>query len=436
MKFKTKLIMYIICITIFRLVVFFLTNPVICPDTQSYIDLAKNIVSFDFSGFNGLRTPGYSLILILSGFNLKITVLIQMFFGIAISYLITNIVYEFTKREYISLLASILYSIFVPFLFFELTILSETTAAFFILLSFWGYIKLLKNKDRYLMRFLLIGICTLLAVLTRPVYLVMAPLYAVYFILGFKANKIKNGQSIKYMTVFALPILIGVLGWSYVNLKYNDTFSFATGRGFAAMEMAGEYIECASDDYPYNTIKEVYIRERDNNIRNGAPHIDTIWGITDEIQEKTGFSYNELSKEVRKMCTQVMLENPNIYIKSVIRSMKNFWQTFGILIFTKSNTSTVIKHINIVQRGILILLQIPFLFSPLIYFGKRKKLAHNRDVLLICSFVYILIVGISILISTIECSEGRFAMPTFPLLIITTFILYYNILGKPKVNEF
>lgn len=79
MKFKTKLIMYIICITIFRLVVFFLTNPVICPDTQSYIDLAKNIVSFDFSGFNGLRTPGYSLILILSGFNLKITVLIQMF---------------------------------------------------------------------------------------------------------------------------------------------------------------------------------------------------------------------------------------------------------------------------------------------------------------------------------------------------------------------
>ena len=135
------------------------------------------------------------------------------------------------------------------------------------------------------------------------------------------------------------------------------------------------------------------------------------------------------------MCTQVMLENPNIYIKSVIRSMKNFWQTFGILIFTKSNTSTVIKHINIVQRGILILLQIPFCFHSNI-FWKRKKLAHNRDVLLICSFVYILIVGISILISTIECSEGRFAMPTFPLLIITTFILYYNILGKPKVNEF
>jgi hypothetical protein len=42
---------------------FILTNPIICPDTQSYIDLAKNIVSFDFSGFDGLRTPGYSLIL-------------------------------------------------------------------------------------------------------------------------------------------------------------------------------------------------------------------------------------------------------------------------------------------------------------------------------------------------------------------------------------
>lgn len=434
MKFKTKLMIYIVCITIVRLAVFFIANPIICPDTQSYIDLAKNIVNFDFSGFNGLRTPGYSLILLLAGFNLKITVLIQMIFGVGISYLISNIVYEFTKKENLSIIASVFYAAFIPFLYFELAILSETTAAFFILLSFTCYIKLLKNKDRYLMRVLLISIFTLIAAFTRPVYLVMAPLYVVYFMFDFRANKLKLGQSIKYLAVFALPILIGVIGWSYVNLKYNGTFSFATGRGFAAMEMAGDYIEYASDDHPYNIIKEVYIRERDINIRNGAPHIDTIWGITDELQEKTGLSYNELSKEVKKMCTQVMLKKPDIYFKSVIRSMINFWKTFGRPIFTESNISTPIKYINIVQRCILILLQLPFLFSPLAYLIRRKKLKLNGYVRLICSFVYILIIGISILISIIECSEGRFAMPTFPLLIITTFILYYNILGKPKVG--
>ena len=175
------------------------------------------------------------------------------------------------------------------------------------------------------------------------------------------------------------------------------------------MEMAGDFIEQAPDGYPYNIIKDVYIRERDKNIKNGAPHIDTIWGITDELQEKTGLSYNELSQEVRKMCMHVMLKNPSIYIKSVIRSMTIFWKTFGILIFTESNTSTIIKYINIIQRLILILLQIPFLLSPLVYFIKRK-VEHNRDLLLICSFVYILILTISILISIIEYTEGRFAM--------------------------
>jgi len=49
---------------------------------------------------------------------------------------------------------------------------------------------------------------------------------------------------------------------------------------------AGDYIELAPDDYPYNVIKEVYIRERDKNIQDGNPHIDTIWGITDELMEK------------------------------------------------------------------------------------------------------------------------------------------------------
>ena len=433
MEFKKKLIAYIMGISIFRLVIFILIDPTIHPDTQSYIELAKSIVNNDFNGFNGLRTPGYSFIIILAGFNLKVTILIQMIFGIIISYLIAYIIYESTNREYLSLLASSLYSIFIPFLFFEVAILSETTAAFFILLSFTSFIRLVKNKDKYLLRVFLISIFTLMAVLTRPVYLAMVPLYFFYLIFVFIFKKLKIGQSLKYMTVFTLPVLIGVFGWSYVNFKYNDTFTFATGRGFAAMEMAGDFIEQAPDGYPYNIIKDVYIRERDKNIKNGAPHIDTIWGITDELQEKTGLSYNELSQEVRKMCMHVMLKNPSIYIKSVIRSMTIFWKTFGILILTESNTSTIIKYINIIQRLILILLQIPFLLSPLVYFIKRKRVKHNRDLLLICSFVYILIITISILISIIECTEGRFAMPTYSLLIIVTFTLYYNLLGTRKV---
>ena len=229
MTFKRKLILYILVISILRLIIFILKEPTIHPDTQSYIELAKSIVNNDFTDFNGLRTPGYSFILILTGLNLKVTVLVQMIFGIVISYLIANIIYENTKKEYLSLLASSLYSIFIPFLFFEIAILSETTAAFFILLSFTSFIRLVKNKDKYVLRVFLISIFTLMAVLTRPVYVAMVPLYVFYLIFAFILNNPKIGQLLKYVVVFTLPVLIGVLGWSYVNYKYNATLHSQQG---------------------------------------------------------------------------------------------------------------------------------------------------------------------------------------------------------------
>lgn len=426
MRFKTKLTLYMVLISIFRVLVLLFKNPVICPDSQSYIDLANNIASFNFLGFNGLRTPGYSLIILLSGFNLKIVVILQMIMGIIISYLIASIVYQFTNNEVFSLLASAIYSISIPFLFFEIAILSETTASFFILLSFSRFIKLIKNKRKDYMNVLLISIFTLLAILTRPVYVFMVPLYLIYFIYISKSINMNIGMILKGVLVYIIPILFMFFSWSHINLTHNGVFTFATGRGFAAMEMAGEHIELSPDTYPYNIIKEVYIRERNNSIGYGNPHIDVIWGITDELQTKTGLSYNELSDEVMNMCLQVILQKPEIYIKSFIRSQINFWKTFGLLIFTKTDVPHIIKNINIIQRCILFILQIPFLLAPVVYILNKKRGSEVQDkmVLLIFSYVYVLVVGLSVFISLIECAEGRFAMPTYPLLIIATFIYY------------
>jgi len=228
-------------------------------------------------------------------------------------------------------------------------------------------------------------------------------------------------------------LFISIAGWSFVNLKYNNTFSIATGRGFAFMEMAGDYIELAPDDYPYNIIKEIYIRERDENIQNGNPHIDTIWGITDELMEKTGLSYEELAQKVKDMCIKVMLKKPDIYIKAIIRSEINFWKTFGILIRTETNVPRPIKLVNIIQRYILILVQVPFIIAPVVFFIRWRKIKDfaKHKALISFSFTYILIVGVSILISLVEGGEGRFAMPTFPLLIISTFA-FYNLVLQEK----
>lgn len=426
MKFRVILLVYISFISVVRLVIFLASNHIICPDTQAYIDLAGMIANLDLSDFDGLRTPGYPFIILLSGLNLKIVVLIQMIMGILISYLIADIVYKFTNNWVLSLLASCLYSLFIPFLFFEMAILSETTAAFFILLSFVLFANMNNNKNHIFARMISVIIISTIAALTRPIYFVLPLLYTAFFIFVLWKRKYKFSKILLYSFISLIPMFITIFGWSYVNLKHNGTFSIATGRGFAFMEMAGDYIELAPNDYPYNVIKEVYIRERDKNIQNGNPHIDTIWGITDELEEKTGLSYEELSHKVKDACIKVILKKPDIYFKAVLRSEVNFWKTFGILMRTETNVPTPIKFINIVQRGILILLQVPFIIAPLIFFINRKqaKKKNSNTILLIFSLVYILVIGVSILIAMVEGGEGRFAMPTFPLLIVVTFILY------------
>ncbi|RXE57949.1 hypothetical protein EFD62_14710 [Acetivibrio mesophilus] len=429
MKFKPVLLLYTLFISVVRLVIFFTSDPIMCPDTESYIELANMIAKLDFSNFDGLRTPGYPFIILLSGLNLKIVVLIQMIMGITISYLIANIIYKFTNNTMISLLASCLYSLFIPFLFFEMAILSETTAAFFIILSFALFTNINTNKNHVFLKIISVIVLSCIAGLTRPIYFVLPFLYTVYFLFALWKEKYKLPKIILYSFISLIPLAISVVSWSYVNLKYNNTFSIATGRGFAFMEMAGDYIELAPNDYPYNVIKEVYIRERDKNIREGTPHIDTIWAITDELQEKTGLNYEELSKKVKDMCIKVMLKKPDVYFRAVLRSEVNFWKTFGILIRTETGVPMPVRFINILQRSILILLQLPFLVAPLVFFITRrqtgKKISNN--ILLVFSLVYILVIGVSILIALVEGGEGRFAMPTFPLLIVVTFILYNSV---------
>jgi len=84
-------------------------------------------------------------------------------------------------------------------------------------------------------------------------------------------GKYKFPKILLYSFVSLVPLFVSIIGWSFVNWKYNDTFSIATGRGFAFMEMAGDYIELAPDDYPYNVIKEVYIRERIKTSKTEIP---------------------------------------------------------------------------------------------------------------------------------------------------------------------
>ncbi len=66
MKIKEWLILLLILGSALRLGFWFIGEPTAFPDTGTYIEVAKQLVSGDFSNYQGRRTPGYPLLLILA----------------------------------------------------------------------------------------------------------------------------------------------------------------------------------------------------------------------------------------------------------------------------------------------------------------------------------------------------------------------------------
>ncbi|MEJ5329162.1 MAG: hypothetical protein WHT07_03310 [Desulfobaccales bacterium] len=61
------------------------------PDTASYVDLAQKLVQGDLAGIDGLRTPGYSLFLLLGFLTPRVVVAYQVILGLAIIWLMLNL---------------------------------------------------------------------------------------------------------------------------------------------------------------------------------------------------------------------------------------------------------------------------------------------------------------------------------------------------------
>ena len=117
---------------IFRLILFsiFYSSVTIYPDSEGYIELAKRMSSFNLSNYNGLRSPGYPLLISFVNSNLYAVIFIQFGLGIVTSVFQykTLVHFDFSKKN--SLMISIFISSFLNVFFFETCILVETFVLF------------------------------------------------------------------------------------------------------------------------------------------------------------------------------------------------------------------------------------------------------------------------------------------------------------------
>ena len=232
MKVRNNWFFYLVIIAIvFKISMFlFTTVPMVSPDSIGYIDLARYISGFNLSGYDGVRTPGYHLIIALCNMNLKIVVVVQMILGILITLFMFRITLLFTSNQKFAFLSGLTYLFYVQQFDIERFILSETVTTFFVTAAvYFSIVYFFRGKLFYKMLISVLLGC--FAALTKPLLILLPFFLIIIFTIDILYYKEKLITLLLRLPILLLLPIISITSWSYVNYKNNQIFTISTLSG-------------------------------------------------------------------------------------------------------------------------------------------------------------------------------------------------------------
>ncbi|MFV0539570.1 MAG: hypothetical protein ACK5M3_19715 [Dysgonomonas sp.] len=406
------------------LIAIFYQHITMYPDSTDYINLAERILKLNSTGYGGERSPGYPFLLATTNISYLFTVVLQSILGITSLVLAykTALIVGINKKT--SLFATLGLSCYIPMVFFEFAILSETLTLFIVTAIFYLYFLLLSETNRDIYSRLLIMTCGFL-VLIKPFYIFLPILLFVFLFF----NRIPKREVLfKHIHVAIIPITL-VLGWSYVNKINTGYFTSTTFYGFNLAQNCVNFAEKTTPEY--TEIGNIYAKYRDE-IDSDKEIAMSIWLAEPELREKTGLSFPDLSARLYNYSIATIKENPTDYLKQVFISWSDFWKTS---LYWEYN-SVVIPHANDVMLYVcyaerIILQLIKILFVLLIPYNiiravREKKLSHPF-------VITIIVLTASILQALITYgTNSRFSFPFEILIVLSVVINWMNFRKKKR----
>lgn len=398
------------------------------PDSFDYITLYEYLSAYSLDGYNGWRSPGYSLLFFLTKGNLDTIVIIQLILGVISSLLFYKILLNLKIPIKLSFYATIFFQTLLNVVVYEISILTETFILFFLTIIVYLLSKgWLKNKC--IKEEIVLGICLGYLTLIKPFFAFLPFLFYILFLLNdFNWKKVIN----KKLLVFIFP-LISYFGWSYVNKVHTGYFVSTTFFGLNIAQNCVHFAEKSPKEYKW--ISEPYVKYREKSKDEKRILAYSIWYAYHEgAFNKYNLSFPDLSHELGKYGKTLICENPLEYLKQVIfHSFLDFWKP-NILWKTpkiKNATSIIIPIWNI-QFYILLIIRFIFVIITMCYLYNFILTRKTNTITLLTFIVF----STAILQAIVTYgSNSRYSFPLeFIMLIVVVHFLsnfkFHSILQK------
>ncbi|MFD2552448.1 hypothetical protein ACFSQP_11530 [Bizionia sediminis] len=416
-----------------RLIIFFgfYTHVTIYPDSSGYIDLAERIMALSYGNYDGMRTPGYALLLALSSGNLHVAVACQFLLGIITAVLWYLLLLNVTFSRKQSFIITLFLQSFINVYFFETAILMESLVLFLLSLVFY----LITSGRKSLTFYLLLALVFAYLILTKPFYLFIPfLLYGFWFL-----KEPKNWKGlIKRSVVLMFPVLT-YLAWSAVIKKHHGNFSSTTLMGVYLSQNVVRFAENTFDNYKW--LYEPYVAYRNEAIAANKNIAMSIWYAYDNgAYQAYNLEFSEFSQALLAYAKDTIAKNPLAYLEQVLfYSWADFWKPtlyWNYNDFNFKHANTFFTAIWTMQKVILYSFRIVFLLLvPLFVIQAIRNKTINWG------FISMSVIFIASVLQALLTygTNNRFSFP-FEFLIIICVILYFKNKNwwflKPLVHKF
>lgn len=318
---KPLLTIIIVCLAIRLICILVYRHITIFPDSEGYIGLAELLSNGSLDGYTGERSPGYPLLIAVMGNNLALIAALQMVLGIATALLFFKTVLRLNFPVKCALTVTLLLTTLLHVVFYETAILTESFTLFFVTLIFYMLFGGFYERGFPVKKMLLLGFALGYLTFIKPFYIFLPfIIYGLYVLKFFSLRTIIN----KRIVILIFP-LIAFLGWSYVNKINTGYFVSTTYYGINIAQNCVYFAEKAPAEY--KQISDIYVKHREEAIATNKDVAMTIWFAYDELTEKTGLSFTELSYELAQFSKAAIAANPADYLKQVaLVSWRDFWK--------------------------------------------------------------------------------------------------------------
>ena len=410
-----------------RLVLYRVYAPISYGDSPSYLRLAGSLADFSLSGYDGTRVPGYPLLMMLMGAEPVRIWLAQMALGLAISLLLFWLGLQTTRNPAIGAVLGLLYDVLPGQFLFEANLLTETFAAFWILLSLCLLHAVLgigrRPASSVLLAFLL-GIAASAAGMVRPLFFPLTVFYLPFLLFA-------PGRTWRARWQAVVPFILGPLliqgGWlAYMRSAYHVVSPTAMA-GYSMVQHTGEFFEYLPDEYA--PIRDTYLRFRDEQIAARGVQTNAIWGAIPEISKASGLGFYDLAREMQRLSWMLIRAHPLLYLRNVVEGWIWFWKApvyWRPEMLAVPWLRSVLAAMAILGRGLSLLANLAFLIVSAAVVVSRKVRAWVRiDAMLLASF------GMVWLFSILQTLLDHGDNPRFlvPLQMVVFFAIVHALTG-------